>query len=423
MKRTEFSSFSPKQLRVLTWWLPSSPSAHYDGIICDGAVRSGKTLCMTVSFVTWAMNEFDSAQFAICGKTIASVRRNITAPILPVLASLGFVCEEKLSRNQVEISAFGHRNIFYLFGGRDESSASLIQGITLSGVMLDEVALMPRSFAGQALARCSADGAKFWFNCNPDHPMHWFYEDWIKKAQEKNCLYIHFTMRDNPSLSPSTTARYERLYTGVFRERFILGRWVAARGSVYPMFSAERHIVALPDEFEKFCVSCDYGTVNPSSFGLWGLHEGVWFRISEYYYDSRKTGIRRTDGEHYEGLKALIGGREIDRIIVDPSAASFIEYIRRRGEYRVIPAKNDVLDGIRRVQDALRCGKILFGAQCRDTVREFGLYRWNEKSADDAVVKENDHAMDDIRYFVSAVIDSDESGGFFALSVERKRGD
>ena len=419
-KRTEFTSFSPKQLKVLTWWLPGSPSEHYDGIICDGAVRSGKTLCMTVSFVSWAMSEFNSAQFAICGKTIASVRRNITSPIMAVLSSLGFVCEEKLSRNHIEISAFGHKNTFYLFGGRDESSASLIQGITLSGVLLDDVALMPRSFAGQAVARCSAEGAKLWFSCNPDHPMHWFHEEWIKKAKEKNCLYIHFTMRDNPSLSPSTLARYERLYTGVFRERFIFGKWIAAHGSVYPMFSEERHVVPLPDTFEKYCVSCDYGTVNPSSFGLWGLNGGVWFRISEYYYDSGKTGIRRTDGEHYEGLKALIGDRDIDCVIVDPSAASFIEYIRREGEYRVIPAKNDVLDGIRRVQDALRCGKILFSAQCRDTVREFGLYRWNEKSAGDSVIKENDHAMDDIRYFVSAVIDSDESGGFFAMSVGRK---
>ena len=421
-KNNGFVPFSRKQLKALTWWLPGSPTAHFDGIICDGAVRSGKTLCMTVSFITMAMSRFDSAQFAICGKTIASVRRNITSPILPVLASLGFAFEEKISRNQIEVRAFGHRNTFYLFGGKDESSASLIQGITLSGVLLDEVALMPRSFAEQAIARCSAEGAKLWFNCNPDHPMHWFYQEWIKKAKEKNCLYIHFTMRDNPSLSPSTIARYERLYTGVFRERFILGRWVAARGCVYPMFSADKHIVPLPRVFEKYCVSCDYGTVNPSSFGLWGLSEGIWFRISEYYYDSRKTGLRRTDGEHYEGLRDLIAGRDIDCVIVDPSAASFIEYIRRRGEYRVIPAKNDVLDGIRRVQDALRCGKILFSDRCRDTVREFGLYRWNEKSAEDSVVKENDHAMDDIRYFVSEMICSDISGGFCALSVERKRG-
>ena len=269
-------------MKVLTWWLPEA-ERRYDGIICDGAVRSGKTLCMSVSFITWAMVNFSDTGFAVCGRTIASVRRNITSPVLPLLRSLGFDVTEKLSRNLVEISAFGHRNSFYIFGGRDESSASLIQGITLGGVMLDEVALMPRSFAEQALARCSLEGAKFWFNCNPEHPMHWFHEEWIKKAKEKNILYIHFVMRDNPSLSPATLERYERLYTGVFRERFILGRWVAARGCVYPMFSREKHVKDPPAECERYFISCDYGTVNPSSFGLWGFSCGRWYRIKEYY--------------------------------------------------------------------------------------------------------------------------------------------
>ena len=405
-------------MRVLTWWLPEA-ERRYDGIICDGAVRSGKTLCMSVSFITWAMVNFSDTGFAVCGRTIASVRRNITSPVLPLLRSLGFDVTEKLSRNLVEISAFGHRNTFYLFGGRDESSASLIQGITLGGVMLDEVALMPRSFAEQALARCSLEGAKFWFNCNPEHPMHWFHEEWIKKAKEKNILYIHFVMRDNPSLSPATLERYERLYTGVFRERFILGRWVAARGCVYPMFSREKHVKDPPAECERYFISCDYGTVNPSSFGLWGLSCGRWYRIKEYYYDSRKTGERRTDGEHYEALCALAGEREIEAVIADPSAASFIECIRRHGRFRVIPAKNDVTDGIRRVQDALREEKILIGRECADTIREFGLYRWSEKAADDTVIKENDHAMDDIRYFVTEVVSKESCGGFFAVSVAR----
>ena len=417
----KFSSFSKKQLRVLTWWTPGSPSARYEGIICDGAVRSGKSMCMSISFVSWAMASFDKRQFAICGKTIASVRRNITSPIIPLLNELGFSTKEILSRNMIEITAFGHKNLFYLFGGRDESSASLIQGMTLGGVMLDEVALMPRSFTEQALARCSLEGAKLWFNCNPEHPMHWFCEEYIRKAKEKKLLYIHFVMTDNPSLSPQTVARYERLYTGVFRERYILGKWVAARGCVYPMFSVSKHIVPLPAYFEKYYVSCDYGTVNPSSFGLWGLSGERWYRISEYYYDSLKTGIRRTDGEHYQALCRLIGEKRIEAVIVDPSAASFIEYIRRQGVYRVITADNDVLDGIRRVQDALREGKILFGEQCKDTVREFGLYRWNEKAVNDTVVKENDHAMDDIRYFVSTVL-TKEGSAFFALSVNRQRG-
>ncbi len=422
MTKNRFSSFSPKQLRVLTWWLEEEQRNRFDGIICDGAVRSGKTLCMSVSFITWAMVNFTDTRFAVCGRTVASVRRNITAPVLPLLVSLGFTVTEKLSRNLIEISAFGHRNTFFLFGGKDESSASLIQGITLGGVMLDEVALMPRSFAEQAIARCSLEGAKFWFNCNPEHPMHWFHEEWIVRADEKKMLYLHFIMRDNPSLSPATLARYERLYTGVFREWFILGRWVAAKGCVYPMFSKENHVVKLPPGFDKYWISCDYAAANPSSFGLWGLSEGKWYRSAEYYHDSRKTGERKTDGEHYEALCALAGERKIEAVIVDPSAASFIECIRRHGRFRALPAENDVIDGIRRVQDALRDGRILFSDACRDSIREFGLYRWSEKSANDSVIKENDHAMDDIRYFVSSVVSKENDCPFFPLSVERREG-
>lgn len=418
MSDPQFKSFSKKQLRVLRWW--ASPDyKNYDGIICDGAVRSGKTLCMTVSFVTWASLNFNKSAFAICGKTIASVRRNIVTSIFPLFNELGIKYEEKLSQNLIEVSAFGHTNHFWLFGGRDESSASLIQGMTLSGVMLDEVALMPRSFVEQALARCSVKGAKFWFNCNPEHPMHWFCEEWIKKAEDKNCLYIHFTMRDNPSLTSETLERYEKLYTGVFHQRYILGLWVAAQGCVYPMFSMEKHVCPLPDSFDCYYISCDYGTVNPSSFGLWGRHNGVWYRLKEYYYDSRETGERRTDGEHYEALVSLAGGLPISAVIVDPSAASFIELIIRRGRFSVIKADNNVIDGIRRVQDALREGKIKFSENCKDSIREFGLYRWKSDCVGDAVIKENDHAMDDIRYFVQSIVLRDPQDGFFVGSVGR----
>ena len=403
---------------ALCWWNNDSKYKDFDSIICDGAVRSGKTFCMSISFVIWAMTNFDKTSFAICGKTILSVRRNILDGILSVLRELGFSVNEKLSRNLIEISSEGRKNRFYVFGGRDESSASLIQGMTLGGILLDEVVLMPRSFVDQAVARCSVPGAKLWFNCNPAHPGHWFRQEWILKAEEKNCLYVHFEMQDNPALSPETLKRYERLYTGVFRERYILGKWVAAQGTVYPMFSEENHIAKLPDAFEDYFISCDYGTVNPSSFGLWGENGGVWYRIREYYYDSSLTGERKTDSEHYEELENLAGNLNISAVIVDPSAASFIELIRRKGKFRVIPAKNDVIDGIRRVQDCLKERKILFSSDCKDSIREFGLYRWNENAVGDAVIKENDHAMDDIRYFVSTIL-INNSDCFGVVSVRR----
>ena len=419
-KKTAFTPFSKKQMKVLCWWLPESPFSSRDAVICDGAVRSGKTLCMSVSFVTWAFSAFSDSSFALCGKTIASLRRNVVTVILPILRELGFECNEKYSRNLIEITRSGRTNRFYLFGGKDEGSAALIQGMTLAGVLLDEVTLMPRSFVEQALARCSVDGSKMWFNCNPEHPMHWFHEEWIKKKDEKNCFYLHFTMKDNPSLTQAIIRRYERLYSGAFYDRFVLGRWVAAQGSVYPMFSQEKHVENPPDNLTDFHISCDYGTVNPSSFGLWGRKDGVWYRVSEYYFDSRAEGRQRTDSEHFEELCNLADGRKITAVIVDPSAASFIECIRRDGRFRVIPAKNDVIDGIRRVSDCLKEGVLKFSPSCRDSIREFGLYRWEENSAKDSVRKENDHAMDDIRYFVSTVISGGSDDGFFAVAAARR---
>ena len=211
-----FSEFSPKQLDVLTWWCHSSDKHGYDAIICDGAVRSGKTVCMSLSFVAWTFYDFNETSFAICGKTIASLKRNVITPLTPILTSLGFGLKMKASLNFIEITYKDKLNRFYPFGGKDDGSAALIQGMTLGGVLLDEVALMPRAVVEQAIARCSLDRSKMWFNCNPEHPMHWFYREWIKKADEKNCLYLHFTMHDNPALTSAIIRRYESLYSGAF---------------------------------------------------------------------------------------------------------------------------------------------------------------------------------------------------------------
>ena len=416
----QFKEFSPKQLEVLTWWCRNSPMCGYDAIICDGAVRSGKTVCMSLSFVAWSFYQFSDASFAICGKTIASLKRNVITPLQPILKSLGFGLSVKNSQNYIEVTYKNKINRFYLFGGKDEGSAALIQGMTLSGILLDEVALMPRSFVEQAIARCSVEGSRLWFNCNPEHPAHWFYREWIKKTKEKNCVYLHFTMRDNPSLTPQIIRRYESLYSGAFYKRFVEGKWVAVNGAIYPMFSEKTHVITPPDSslMTRFYISCDYGTVNPCSAGLWGEYEGKWYRMGEYYYNSREMGEQRTDMEHYGELEALAGDYPVEAVIVDPSAASFIQCIRRKGKFTVIPAKNDVLDGIRQVSDALKQKKIFFSPECKDTIREFSLYKWDEKAVRDAPRKENDHAMDDIRYFVTTALNAPDTD-FFVMSVER----
>ena len=413
--------FSPKQRQVLTWWRPNSPNWDRQAIICDGAVRSGKTLCTGLSFFCWAMRSFHRRNFALCGKTIVSVRRNLLDELLPLLQSMGFQCDQKVSRNILKVRLGNHANTFYLFGGKDEGSAALIQGITLAGALLDEVALMPRSFVEQALARCSVAGSRFWFNCNPEGPEHWFYREWIQKREERRALYLHFTMEDNPALSPQVRERYGRSYSGLFYRRFVLGEWVAAEGVVYDFFD-ESYVRPVPQgEMEEWAISCDYGTANPASFGLWGRRAGVWYRVKEFYYDSRREGRQKTDQEYVRDLERLAGGRPIRQVVLDPSAASFMEALRRAG-WNVIRAENEVVQGIRITAQLLKEGKIVVCEPCRDAIREFSLYCWDTKAAGDRVCKEHDHAMDDIRYFAVTVAARGSGGGLAAAAVARGAG-
>ncbi len=411
-------------MTTLTWWCDNSKHIARDAIICDGAVRSGKTLCLSISFAAWATARFDGESFGLCGKTVKSLRRNLVTPLLASLKELGFTCEYKISQELVDIGLGGRENRFYLFGGKDEGSAALIQGVTLAGVLFDEVALMPRSFVAQALARCSVNGSKFWFNCNPEHPRHWFYTEWIRHAKEKNAFYLHFCMEDNPALSPKILARYKAQFSGAFFDRYVLGKWVAAEGAVYPMFLEKKHVFSRPPvppaKMTRHIISCDYGTVNPASFGLWGEYGDCWYRLREYYHSGRGTGVQKTDEEYADALLALAGELHIETVIVDPSAASFIECLKRRGGFHVVPAKNDVQDGIRLVSAALYSGRIKIHKSCADALREFSLYRWNLNAASDVPVKENDHAMDDIRYFAAHVFGAkSENGAFAAVTVKR----
>lgn len=397
----EFKPFSRKQKQVLTWWCPSSPVKDKDGIIADGAIRSGKTLCMSLSYVLWAMESFNQQNFGMAGKTIGSFRRNVLFWLKLMLKSRGYQVVDHRSDNLIAVSKGDTQNFFYIFGGKDERSQDLIQGITLAGMFFDEVALMPESFVNQATGRCSVTGSKFWFNCNPDNPRHWFKVNWIDKCEEKHIIYLHFTMDDNLSLSEKIKERYRSMYVGVFFKRYILGLWCVAEGLVYSMFDEEKHVtdehmsVAL-----EYIVSIDYGTVNPFSAGLWAFDGKHSQREAELYYNSREVGKRVDDEAYYKMLKELIGDRKVSCIIIDPSAASFIEVIKKYGEYTVRKADNDVLDGIRVVTTMLNKGLLKIYKDCTSCINEFGLYCWDEEKNNDTVIKENDHAMDDTRYYV-----------------------
>ena len=408
---------SPKQRRAVFWWAKNSPDRHKDAIICDGAIRSGKTLSMALGFFLWAMSSFRGARFALCGKTVGAVRRNVLAEITPLLTAMGMEFREKRSENRFTVHFLGRENEFFLFGGSNEASQDAIQGMTLGGVFLDEAALMPKSFVDQACARCSLPGAKLWLNCNPASPQHWLYRQWILQAESRNFLHLHFTMEDNPSLSKAVRKRYENLYEGAFYRRYILGHWVMAEGRVYDFFDPATAPDVPEGPFDTWYISCDYGTVNPASFGLWGRKDGIFYRVKEFYYDSRAEGRQLTDEEYADRLALLAGDRPITAVVADPSAASFLEVLRRRG-WKVLRGKNDVISGIRLTASLLKSGKLVICRTCTDCLREMDLYLWAEG---DTVKKENDHAMDDMRYFAATVLHPASPTPFLARAVERSR--
>lgn len=390
---------SDKQRKILAF-----PYTKRDVLICDGAVRSGKTSIMMWAFVDWAMREFDGQRFGVCGRTVDSCTKNIIVPFTAMsLAKERYIIRWRRGDKVMEVRRGAVTNYFEVFGGKDEASYTLIQGRTLAGVLLDEVVLMPRSFVEQALARCSVDGSRIWFSCNPGSPQHWFYKNWIEGSAQRNALYLHFNMRDNPALSDSILARYEAMYSGVFYDRYILGKWVLAEGLIYPMFGDSCVVDEEPGTEGEYYISCDYGTLNPFSAQLWHWDGKTATCLREYYYSGRETQANKTDDEYCTEIGRLAGNLPIRSIVVDPSAASFIEVLRRK-QYIVRKAKNEVLNGIMLTARYLQDGTIKIHRRCKDSIREFGLYRWDDKATEDRPIKENDHAMDSIRYFAFTIL-------------------
>lgn len=402
---------SAKQKKILAF-----PYSSYDALICDGAVRSGKTSLMTVAFVDWAMRTFDHQRFGICGKTVDSASKNIIVPYTMLCyAQKRYTIRWRRSEKIMEVRRGKRVNIFEVFGGKDEASAALIQGRTLAGVLLDEVALMPRSFVEQAIARCSVDRNKVWFSCNPRGPKHWFYQEWIQKAKEHNALRLHFEMTDNPSLSEKTLEQYRTRFSGIFYDWYVRGLWVDPTGLVYQDFREKEHVTAKTPWLDgngttkpgtQYYISVDYGILNPFSAGLWAVYRGVAYRWREYYHDGRKNG-QRTDEEHYSAVEKLAGNLPIELIVVDPSASSFKTAVNRHGKFSIVNAVNDVNPGIATVASLLKADRLKIGENCKSCISEFGLYSWATDSNDNLledVVKENDHAMDDTRYFCHTIL-------------------
>ena len=413
----KFQPFSRKQRQIFTWWADSSPVKDAAGIIADGAIRSGKTVSMSLSFVMWAMARYDGQNFIMAGKTISSFKRNVLQNLKLMLTSRGYHWIYHISGdfpNMLEISRNGKTNYFYIFGGKDEGSQDLVQGITAAGAFFDEVALMPESFVNQATARCSVEGSTWWFNCNPAGPMHWFKLNWIDKRKKKRLLYLHFTMDDNLSLSEKVKERYRSMYVGVFYLRYIKGLWAVAEGLIYTMFtnanlySDEERPSALKNIASK-CITVDYGTTNPCVFlEVWDDGETLWID-REYRWDSRSEEAQRTgnpqktDAQYADDMETFMGSEDQDwcEIVIDPSAASFITELRTRGFY-VTTADNEVLDGIRVVGSLLARRMIRINRRCKGLIGEMYSYVWDDKAADrgeEKPVKQKDHGPDALRYY------------------------
>ena len=413
----KFKPFSKKQRMVLNWWTDTSPVKDMVGIIADGAIRSGKTVSMSLSFVFWAMSAFSDQIFIMAGKTVGSFRRNVLDTLLPMLRSRGYTVDEYRSDNLLVITRGKVTNYFYVFGGKDEGSQDLVQGLTAAGGFFDEVALMPESFVNQAVARCSVTGRKLFFNCNPGSPIHWFKLNWIDKRKQKKLLYLHFEMDDNLSLSEEIKKAYRSMYVGVFYLRFIKGLWRAAEGLIYTMFTDANLYDQLDERTRHIStksIAVDYGTTNPCVFyEIWDDGQILWVE-NEYRWDSRSEEARRspnpqkTDAQYADDMAEFMGSRPEDQcmIIVDPSAASFIQELRSRG-WVVKEADNEVLDGIRKTGALFAKHQLLVNRRkCPGLIGELQSYVWDDKAAEkgeEKPVKQLDHGPDAIRYKVNSL--------------------
>lgn len=401
--------FSEKQKEVLYWWHSSSPLKEKAGIIADGAIRSGKTLSMSLSYVLWAMMNFRERFFIIAGKTVGSCRKNVLYELFSNLKKLGLTVSEKKSENRIDIFHGEKRNTFFLYGGQDERSQDLVQGLTAAGVFFDEVALMPESFVNQCCGRCSVEGAKLWFNCNPSYPLHFFYMEWIQKAIERNLLYISFRLDDNPSLSEAKKNWYKQQFSGSFYKRNILGLWVAAEGLVYDCFNEALNtyeLLPLTKKNECSCfVAIDYGTMNPFA-ALEIYDDGVNIYVErEYYYDGRAARKQKTDGEYLADLEKFVSFDSSPVFIIDPSAASFKTLLRGSGQI-VKDADNSINDGIRKVSALFSQGRLKINKRCENLLKEIRSYSWDDnsiKKGQETPLKANDHACDALRYFVNSL--------------------
>ena len=372
-------------------------------VLADGAIRSGKTVAMILSFLMWSLTVFSGRDFILAGVTSGALRRNVLMPMFSMLEALRIPYEWKRGEGRVSIG----QNRYYLFGADKDNAQDKLQGMTAAGAYADEAALFPRSFIDQMIGRCSVQGSRIFMNCNPNGAYHYIKTDFIDRAGEIGLYRLHFTMDDNLTLSPEIRESYARSFAGVFYRQYILGEWVSAEGAVYPMwddrentFTAEEAAGLGLRYMRRFC-AVDYGTANPCVF-LDVRDDGRTFWIvNEYYWDSAARKRQKTDAEYADDLADFLGGDRNAQIIVDPAAASFKAELRNRG-FRVQDARNEVREGIATTAVLIGGRQVRADRErCPCLLREIHGYLWDSKArmrGEERPVKDHDHAMDALRY-------------------------
>jgi len=381
--------------------------------VAEGGKRGGKNVLQTLCFCTM-LEEHPNRLHLIAGVSQTTAKLNILdCDGFGLLNFFEGRCKEGKykDRSCLYVQTKSGEKIILVSGGAKDGDEKYIKGNTYGMAYVTEANECHSKFIKEVFDRTlSSSERKIFHDLNPKAPGHWYYEDILDFHETKQALnsnygynYGHFTIADNLSISDeklrTTLSTYEK--GTVWYDRDILGKRKVAEGLVYEF--GEENITDEQPQGAEYYISVDYGTLNPFSAGLWSVSGAKAVRIQEYYYDGRGQKKQLTDEDYCNEIEQLAKDRDITKVIVDPSAASFIIALKRRG-FRVQQADNSVLDGIRRTAVCLRNGNIKIHRSCVDAIREFGLYRWDEKQTEDKVIKENDHAMDDCRYFVNSVM-------------------
>ncbi|WP_205739204.1 PBSX family phage terminase large subunit [Halocella sp. SP3-1] len=409
----KFKPFSKKQKQLMTWWMEPSPHVDKDIVIADGSIRAGKTVAMSNGFVDWSLANFEGENFILSGKSMGALTRNVLNPLKQMLTAKGIPYHHVRTTEEPRLE-IGLNN-YYLFGANNVSSKDVLTGLTAAGSLADQVELFPENFVKTLIDRCSIEGSRHWWNCNPEGPYHFLKKDYIDKADMKKILHMHFTLDDNLTLSEDIKKRYKRMHEGVWYQRNILGLWVLAEGLVYDMFDCDVHIVSKLPDMKQHWIGVDYGTANDTVFLLIGLGtDNKLYIIDEWRWGRKTKGKSKTDVQLRIELQKFINKHNVmpKWIFIDPSAASFItELFQHRKEFpafkRVAKANNDVKDGIRRVSSLLGALNLFIHERCEGTIEEFQSYSWDEKAQErgkDEPIKEHDHGLDGLRYIINGIL-------------------